>query len=120
MRDPAELMKRLIERVNQFGKSANPILKKEHRSLYGPIEVLNDIDGFKSAERFFVLDEKDKEWIELDFSSLPSVERPESGDIVAVEGFYQRGSFFNSDWDRLLVLKFELVQKNLNNNSQQK
>lgn len=112
MRDPVEIMKRLIERVNQFSKNKSPMLKKDHRTLQGPIEVLSDIDGFKSAERFFILDEQDKEWIELDFSGMADAERPSSGDIVKVDGFYRGGSFFNSEWDRLLVLKLDTIQKN--------
>ncbi|MCG8311964.1 MAG: hypothetical protein MI976_02005 [Pseudomonadales bacterium] len=120
MRDPMELMKRLLERVNQYSKTKNPTLKKEHRVLKGPIEVLSDIDGFKSAERCFILDDDLKEWIELDFSSLPDVQLPLSGDFVEVEGFYRGGSFFNSDWDRLLVLKITTLQKSVNHNSQQK
>ncbi|MDX1694961.1 MAG: hypothetical protein R3208_14435 [Ketobacteraceae bacterium] len=111
MRDPIELMKSLIDRVNHFSKNKSSFLKKDHRTLQGPVEVLSDIDGFKSAERFFILDEDAKEWIELDFSSLPQDGFPVSGDIVKVEGFFRGGSFFNSDWDRLLVLKIELVQK---------
>ena len=111
MRDPIELMKLLIERVNHFSKHKSQLMKKDHRSLKGPVEVLSDIDGFKSAERFFVLDEDAKEWIELDFSSLPQVELPTSGDHIKVEGLYRGGSFFNSDWDRLLVLKIELIQQ---------
>ena len=110
-------MKKLLQRVNQFSKSKNQLLQKEHRTLQGPIEVLSDIDGFKSAERFFVLDEKIKDWIELDFSNLPKTEMPNSGDIIKVEGFYRGGSFFNHDWDRLLVLHFEVVQKSLGNKS---
>lgn len=115
MRDPAELMKKLLERVNQFSKSKSSLLKKEHRILQGPIEVLSDIDGFKSAERFFVLDESEKDWIELDFTQLADIEPPTSGDIVKVEGFYRGGSFFNCDWDRLLILKYEVIQKSLSN-----
>ena len=94
------------------------MLKKEHRTLQGPVEVLSDIDGFKAAERFFVLDENVKDWIELDFSNLPDVTLPGSGDIISVEGFYRGGSFFNCDWDRLLVLKFDIVQKSLSNQTQ--
>ena len=120
MRDPIELMKQLIERVNSFSKNKSPMLKKDHRSLQGPIEVLSDIDGFKSAERFFILDEEEKEWIELDFSSLPNTEYPGSGDVAKVEGFYRGGSFFNSDWDRLLVLKIDIVQKHSRSNQQSK
>lgn len=111
MRDPIELMKSLIERVNHFSKNKSTLLKKDHRTLQGPVEVLSDIDGFKSAERFFILDETEKEWIELDFSSLPRDDFPVSGDIVHVEGFYRGGSFFNSEWDRLLVLKIDIIQK---------
>ncbi len=116
MRDPIEMMKLLIERVNNFSKNKSPILKKDHRILQGPIEVLSDIDGFKSAERFFILDEEEKEWIELDFSSLPDSDYPASGDIARVEGFYRGGSFFNSDWDRLLVLKIDMIQKHSRTN----
>lgn len=120
MRDPMELMKQLLERVNQFSKGKSSLLKKEHRTLQGPIEVLSDIDGFKSAERFFILDDQEKEWIELDFASLPKTELPTSGDIAKVEGFYRGGSFFNSEWDRLLALKIKIVQKSLNPQTQKK
>lgn len=113
MRDPIELMKNLLERVNTFGKNKNSALKKDHRVLQGPIEVLNDIDGFRSAERFFILDEAEREWIELDFSGLQREGFPGSGDIVKVEGFFRGGSFFNSDWDRLLVLKIDQIEESI-------
>lgn len=112
MRDPIALMKHLLERVNTFSKSKNPALKKDHRILQGPVEVLSDIDGFRSAERFFILDEIEKEWIELDFAGTQREGFPASGDIVKVEGFYRGGSFFNSEWDRLLVLKIDITKEN--------
>ena len=112
MKDPTELMKRLLDRVNQFSKNSNPVLRKEHRILSGPIEVLTDTDGFKTTHRYFILDENDKEWVELDLSSLPNTSAPHAGDIVRVEGLY-RGGFFNSDWDRLITLKYELIQRSL-------
>ena len=43
------------------------------------------------------------------------IERPSSGDLVEVEGFYRGGSFFNSEWDRLLVLKVNFLQKSASN-----